>query len=44
MSYLFLSCTENFLLTNKNIRCKNKTQSNVSYSDCGATATGSESW
>ena len=34
----------NFLLTNKNIRCKNKTQSNVSYSDCGAIAAGSESW
>ena len=34
----------NFLLTNKNIRCKNKAQSNVSYSDCGAIAAGSESW
>ena len=31
----------NFLLTSSSIRCKNKTQDNVSYTTCG---TGSESW
>ena len=34
----------NYLITSSGLRCKNKTRANVTYSDCGATATGSESW
>lgn len=32
----------NYLLTSTGVRCKNKTQSSVSYTSCGTT--GSESW
>lgn len=34
----------NFLMTSSGLRCKNKTRANVTYSDCGTSATGSESW
>lgn len=34
----------NYLMTSSGLRCKNKTRANVTYSNCGATATGSESW
>lgn len=34
----------NYLITSSGLRCKNKTRANVTYSDCGAMATGSESW
>lgn len=34
----------NYLLTSTGTRCKNKTQSNVSYTGCGTEAQGSESW
>ena len=34
----------NFLMTSTGLRCKNQTRANVSYTDCGTTATGSENW
>lgn len=34
----------NYLLTSTGVRCKNKTQSSVSYTSCGTTAQGSENW
>lgn len=34
----------NFLMTSTGTRCKNKTNANVSYADCGVTSTGKEDW